>query len=122
MMGRVLRKKRSELLLTLFVVIILLIVAASLMYEVENKAQPELFGSIPQAMWWAVITLTTVGYGDVYPLTPLGKLMNAAIALLGIGLFALPAGIISSGMVEELRRKKEKAVKCPKCGEIIKID
>lgn len=122
MLGRILKKKKAELLITLFVVVILLIISSSLIYEFENVAQPEAFASIPSSMWWAVITLTTVGYGDVYPITVTGKLLSAAIALLGIGLFALPAGIISSGIIAEIQEKKKKNIKCPKCGTIIDKD
>lgn len=106
-LGRVLRKKKEELFITVFVVVILLILASSLIYEFENKAQPETFASIPHSMWWAVVTLTTVGYGDVYPATFMGKILSAIIAFLGIGLFALPAGILSSGMISEIQNKKE---------------
>jgi voltage-gated potassium channel len=77
------------------------------MYYAENEAQPEAFTSIPAAMWWGVVTLTTVGYGDVYPVTPLGKLFGAALAFIGIGLFALPAGIIASGFSEEIQKRKQ---------------
>jgi voltage-gated potassium channel len=108
MLGRVLRKKKSELIVTFFVVFLLLIIASSLIYEFEREAQPEKFSSIPGSMWWAVVTLTTVGYGDVYPVTTMGKILSSFIALLGIGLFALPAGILSAGMVEEMQKKKEK--------------
>ena len=69
----------------------------------EHEAQPEVFGSIPDAMWWGAVTLTTVGYGDVYPKTMLGRTLGAMIALLGIGLFALPAGIIASGFAEKIK-------------------
>ena len=75
------------------------------MYLVEKEAQPEVFSSIPATMWWAVITLTTVGYGDIYPITPLGKFLGAIIAFLGIGMFAIPAGILSSGLVEAIQGK-----------------
>ena len=123
MLGRVLRKKKSELIVTFFVVFLLLIIASSLIYEFEKEAQPEKFSSIPHSMWWAVVTLTTVGYGDVYPVTTMGKILSSFIALLGIGLFALPAGILSSGMVDEMKKKKNcKEIKCPKCGELIKMD
>lgn len=122
MLSRVLKKKNAELLITLFVVVILLIISSSLIYEFENVAQPETFANIPSSMWWAVITLTTVGYGDVYPITVIGKLLSAVIALLGIGLFALPAGIISSGIIAEIQGKKKKNIKCPKCGTIIDKD
>ncbi len=104
---RVLREKRDELLTTLFVVMTLLVIASSLMYFVEREAQPNEFSSIPAAMWWGVITLTTVGYGDVYPITALGKLLSAILAFLGIGVFALPARDIAVAFSEEMRRRRE---------------
>ena len=76
------------------------------MYFIEKETQPEAFSNIPEAMWWGIITLTTVGYGDVYPITPLGKILGALIAFLGIGMFALPAGILGSGLVEVVRGKE----------------
>jgi len=107
-LGRVLKAKLPELVMTLTVTIILLVISASLMYYVENAAQPDVFRSIPHALWWSVATLTTVGYGDIYPITLLGKLFGAVIAILGVGLFALPAGILGGGFVEDLRRRKKK--------------
>ena len=112
----VLRAKKEELVITVFVVLILLVVASSLMYYVENHAQPDAFSSIPAAMWWGVCTLTTVGYGDVSPITPLGKFLGSVIALLGIGVFALPAGILASGLVDALRKQGERGRTCPYCG------
>ena len=106
-LGAVLYSKKEELLATAFAVFILLIFASSLMYFVESSAQPKSFGSIPNAMWWGVVTLTTVGYGDIYPITPIGRFLGSILAFLGIGIFALPAGIISSGFSEELQRKKQ---------------
>jgi len=73
------------------------------MYFVEGSTQPETFGSIPRALWWAMATLTTVGYGDVYPVTALGKLVASALALVGIGAIALPAGIIASAFMSVKR-------------------
>ena len=105
---KVLRTKKEELGLTIFSGMLLLIIASSLLYILEHNAQPETFGSIPDAMWWGAITLTTVGYGDVYPVTALGKIVGALIAMLGIGLFALPAGIIASGFAAELQPKTSK--------------
>lgn len=102
---KVIGGKKDELIMTLFAGFILLIFAASLMFYAERDAQPEAFSSIPVAMWWGVVTLTTVGYGDVYPVTPLGKLFGAILAFIGIGLFALPAGIIASGFSLEIQRK-----------------
>ncbi|MBO0351180.1 ion transporter [Phormidium pseudopriestleyi FRX01] len=103
---RVIDSKKNELIMTLFTVFILLIFASSLMFFAESQEQPEAFPSIPAAMWWGVVTLTTVGYGDLYPVTPLGKLFGATLAFIGIGLFALPAGIVAAGFSEELQRKK----------------
>lgn len=105
-LGNVFQNKKSELLISLFICLILLIISSSLMYFVEHEAQPEMFSSIPATMWWGVSTLTTVGYGDVYPITPIGKFFGAIIALIGIGMIALPAGIIASGFTEEIQRKK----------------
>ena len=110
----------SDPLVTLYAGFILLIIAASLMYLVEHKAQPDVFSSIPDAMWWGAVTLTTVGYGDVYPKTMLGKMLGALIAMMGIGLFALPAGIIASGFASELQSKSKEMKVCPHCGKEIK--
>lgn len=119
----VLRLKKEELLLMLFAIMILLVVSSSLMYEAENAAQPDAFASIPAAMWWGIVTLATVGYGDVYPITPWGKFIGSIVVLLGIGLFALPTGVLASGFAEVLaKRKEEKKMqkfRCPHCGRYI---
>jgi voltage-gated potassium channel len=88
LVGGVVRSKKEELGVALFTVAVLLIIVSSVMYYVENEAQPEAFGSIPAAMWWGVATLTTVGYGDVYPVTASGKACAALVALLGVATFA----------------------------------
>ena len=95
-----------------FILFIMLIIASSGMYLVEKDAQPEKFGSIPQAMWWSIVTLTTVGYGDVYPITTLGKFFGSAIIILGIGTVALPSGILASAFSEHTRRSQNR--KCAK--------
>jgi len=95
-------EKRDDLGITLFVTFILLLVSSTLMWYVEGPVQPELFPNILASFWWAIATLTTVGYGDVFPITPLGKFLSGLIALLGIGLVALPAGILSSAFIEKL--------------------
>lgn len=117
--NQVFKEKREELILSVVLTLFLLLFTSTLMYYVENHAQPEQFSSIPETMWWGIATLTTVGYGDVYPITGLGRLLGGAIALLGIGLFALPTGILASGFSEQLgKEKKEKEVEvCPHCGE-----
>ena len=83
----------------------MLLMASSLMFFAENEAQPDKFANIPQAMWWSIITLTTVGYGDVFPVTAGGRLLAGVIAILGIGLFALPAGILGSGFMDEMNMR-----------------
>ena len=117
----VVKEKRSELAVTGFVTLLLLIFASFIIYYVEQPAQPEAFNSILSAMWWAVATLTTVGYGDIYPVTGLGKIISGFIALLGIGLVALPTGIISAGFIGRIDAKKleTESKKCPNCGETI---
>lgn len=115
----VLKAKKEELFITIYVVVILLIFSSSLMYFVEHNKQPEAFSSIPASMWWGIVTLTTVGYGDIYPVTVLGKIIGAFISVLGVGLVALPAGILASGFAEEIQRRKNKKQKCPHCGKVI---
>jgi voltage-gated potassium channel len=114
--GRVLRSKKIELITAIAIIFILLIISSSLLYYVEHDAQPDKFRNIPEAMWWGVVTLTTVGYGDIFPITPLGKILSSIISLLGIGLFALPTGLLSAGFIEEIK-KKETIRNCPHCGK-----
>jgi voltage-gated potassium channel len=117
---RVLKLRREELTVSLGLVLALVMIASTLMYAVEHDAQPKAFPSIPAAIWWGVVTMTTVGYGDVYPITSAGKFVAGVSVLLGVGLFALPAGILASGFHEELARQKanEDCV-CPHCGKQI---
>jgi voltage-gated potassium channel len=117
--GRVVKSKREDLTVAIAGTVILLIVASSLMYFVENAAQPEAFSSIPKSLWWGVVTLTTVGYGDVYPVTLWGRALGAIIAILGVGLVALPASILASGFIEEARGDEEI---CPHCGKPLTED
>jgi len=105
MLSNVFRSKKEELIMCLVITASLIVVASSLMYFAENEAQPEAFSSIPATMWWCVTTLTTVGYGDVYPVTIVGKILTACIAILGIGMFALPAGILASGFSDEFKKR-----------------
>ncbi len=117
--GAVIRSRKSELAVTFFLIFILLVLSSSLLFYAERGAQPEKFSSIPASMWWGVVTLTTVGYGDVYPLTPLGKVFGSIISFLGIGLFALPTGILAAGFLEEFRKKRGGETICPHCGRKI---
>ncbi len=118
-LGKVVKDKKEELLVSFSFAMTLLILASSLMYYVENPAQPGAFSSIPAAMWWAVTTLTTVGYGDAYPVTSLGKLLGGVVAVLGIGMFALPTAILGGGFVEQLQRSRRSVRVCPHCGREI---
>lgn len=102
LMTRILWKKKEELMVTLLFLLIALVIVSTLMYYVENPAQPDVFSSISSALWWGVVTLTTVGYGDVYPITAMGKLLNGIFILIGIALIALPSGILASAYTEEM--------------------
>lgn len=103
----VISKERGSFQAVIFILIIMIVTASSGIYLVENHAQPEEFESIPKAMWWAVVTLTTVGYGDVIPVTMAGKILGAVITILGVGLAALPAGILATGLANELNQRRE---------------
>jgi len=123
LMAQVVRRKRHELTISLMLMLVMLILASSLMYVVEHDHQPEAFSSIPATMWWAVATLTTVGYGDVTPVTAVGKLLGALIAIIGIGLFALPAGIVAAGFVEVNKDVSSSLPShCPHCGKALDED
>jgi voltage-gated potassium channel len=102
---RVLKRERKTLAAVLVVMGIMLFIASSLMYLLEHERQPEKFASIPHAMWWGMATLTTVGYGDIAPVTGMGRTLGMVIMLLGIGTFALPAGILASAFAEERKRR-----------------
>ncbi len=99
------RAEGRALASALGVLLVLLVFSSTLVYYTEHVAQPEKFSSIPAAMWWGMATLTTVGYGDMAPVTPLGQLLGGLIAILGVGMFALPAGILASGFAEQMKRR-----------------
>lgn len=131
--ANVLSEKRSELFVTVLVTAILLLLSATVMYNIEHDVQPENFPDIITTLWWAVATLTTVGYGDVYPITGWGRFVGGIIALIGVGLVALPTGIISASFIEALEedqaakaaaaKEKQQAAftetfnYCPHCGK-----
>jgi voltage-gated potassium channel len=119
----VLKEKRAEIGMTFFIAVLLLLVSGFLMYSVENPVQPDKFPNIFASLWWAVATLTTVGYGDIYPITTLGKVISGAVAVLGIGLIALPTGIISAGFIEKINHSKNenKSYICPHCGKEVDL-
>jgi voltage-gated potassium channel len=116
LLGDVIRERKEELILVASGMIVLIVTSASAMYFVENGAQPDRFPHIPAAMWWAVTTLTTVGYGDIYPVTTFGKLLASLIQIAGIAFFALPSGIVGASLLQQFERRR-KPTTCPHCGK-----
>jgi len=102
------RQEADTILSAIFILIILIIIAATGIFMIEGDAQPKEFGSIPRALWWATVTLTTVGYGDVVPITTMGRILGIFIVITGIGIAALPAGILASGFTTEISRRRER--------------
>lgn len=126
MIANVFKRRKNELMLSFILAVFLIIISACIIYFAEHMYPSEAesqFKSIPHTIWWAVVTLTTTGYGDMYPLTALGKAMATIIMLTGIAFFAIPAGILAAGFQEEFRRNKAiKTHRCPHCGEHIDLD
>jgi voltage-gated potassium channel len=120
MIFNVFKSRLNELVLSFVMVLFLIIIASCLLYFAEHSAQPDAFSSIPATLWWAVVTLTTTGYGDMAPHTIVGKILAGIIMLTGVALFALPAGIITAGFLEEIKFiRKYKGHSCPHCGKPI---
>jgi voltage-gated potassium channel len=132
----VVRSRAEELAISMLIVAVATVLSGSVMWMIEAEAQPEKFRSIPAGIWWAIITITTIGYGDVAPITPLGKAVGGLIAVLGICIFALPVGVLGAGFVEEMGKiRGRKNVRlsafipnepdgtcaCPRCGQPLKI-
>lgn len=121
-LGRVVTAKRYELGVTLAIGSILWLIASTLIYFVEHPAQPDVYTSIPATMWFTVATLTTVGYGDLYPVTGLGRFLGGIVSVLGIAMFALPTAILGAAFVDELERVKrggddDLRERCESCGQ-----
>jgi voltage-gated potassium channel len=120
MVKNVFISRKNELLLALVLVLFFIIIASCLIYFAEHNTQPDAFSSIPATMWYAVVTATSIGYGDMVPVTSVGKTLSSLISLAGLPLFALPAGIITAGFLEEIRKSKRgKRHTCPHCGKPI---
>lgn len=102
----VFKEQRTELGMTFFIAFILLVIASFLMYFTESQVQPDVFNNIFSSFWWALSTLTTVGYGDIYPVTTPGKIISAIVSLIGIGIVAIPTGIVSSGFISKINGRK----------------
>ncbi|MGI0490010.1 potassium channel family protein [Pantanalinema rosaneae CENA516] len=105
-LGEALRLRRFELLVSVVVVVSLLLFTSTLLYLVEGERQPDVFGSIPRAMWWSLATLTTVGYGDAVPVTALGKFFAGLTAMGGICVIAIPTGILASAFSDVMQQRR----------------
>jgi voltage-gated potassium channel len=105
LVASVFRREARPLFAGLTVLLVLLVLSSGAMYLLERAAQPEIFASIPRTLWWGIVTIASVGYGDMVPVTPGGRLVAGAVMLLGIAMFAVPAGILATGFAEELRRR-----------------
>lgn len=103
----VITSKKQQLLSSVFIIFVLMLASSLCMYSLENEAQPDVFTNAFSGLWWSVSTLLTVGYGDIYPITPLGKAFSIVITFLGVLIVAIPTGIISAGFVEQYSRLKQ---------------
>lgn len=121
----VIRTERAAFGAAYFLIALGITLASSGIYITEHQAQPEAFGSVPAALYWAIVTLTTVGYGDVVPVTPAGRVLGVIVMMLGVGTLAIPTGILATGFTLELRRRRHHAEavaaefaldSCPNCG------
>lgn len=108
LIGHVLHEVRDELITAYTACGILVCFSAILMYYIERSAQPEAFSNIGDGLWWSIVSFTTVGYGDIYPITPLGRILSSFISLVGIAMIALPTGIISSAFMTAMQKKNKK--------------
>ena len=104
--GEVISSKRQQLMSSVFIILVLMMASSLCMYSLEHEAQPEVFSNAFSGIWWSVSTLLTVGYGDIYPITYFGKIMGIFISFLGVGMVAIPTGIISAGFVDQYSRLK----------------
>ncbi len=115
--------RANDLKLSFVLITFVIIIASCLMYFAEHFVQPDKFSSIPATMWWAVVTVTSIGYGDLVPISTLGKILSGIISLMGLAIFALPAGIITSGFLEEIgKAKRKKHINCPHCHQPINLE
>jgi voltage-gated potassium channel len=105
-LGTAVHSRRYELFASVCAALMILLISSTLLYVVEGPVQPEYFGSIPRAMWWSTETLTTVGYGDIVPVTPLGRALSALTAIAGIGLIAMPTGILAAAFSDVMAKRR----------------
>ena len=107
------QRRKNMLIVSVILMLIAIYWSAALLYMVEHSVQPDKFGSIPETLWWAVVTLTTIGYGDITPITPLGKIIAGILAIFGIGIFALPTAIMTAAILDAGTGHSHV---CPRCG------
>ena len=117
---KVMQDKKEELFAATSMILIMLFVSSGVMYFLERDAQPQTFATILEALWWGVSTLTSVGYGDILPVTPAGKVVGGIVQVLGVGLFAIPAGVFAAGFSEAFARKN-RTQSCPHCGKELNV-
>ena len=103
----VIASKRQQLFSSVFIILVLMMASSLCMYSLEHEAQPEVFSNAFSGMWWSVSTLLTVGYGDIYPVTTIGRIVTMLSSVLGIAIIALPSGVITAGYLEEMNKKDE---------------
>jgi voltage-gated potassium channel len=116
----VVTETKEELVLSFAFIMFTLLISSSAMYYIEHEYQPDKFKSIPASLWWGVITMTTTGYGDVYPITTVGKILGGIVSMLGVALFSLPTGIMAWGFVDHIQKQKtQHKVHCPHCGKVL---
>lgn len=106
-----LHERRHELGLTMMIAVVLMLVSSTLLYWAEGEIQPDKFGSIPRALWWSIITLTTIGYGDAFPISPLGRFFAGLTAICGVGLVAMPTGILAAAFSDTVQRRRERLLR-----------
>jgi len=110
-LAAVVRSRKDELVACFLVILLVVVLAGNVMYLLEHHAQSDRFSSVPAAMWWAVVTVTTIGYGDIVPVTTLGRILGAFMALLGIVMLALPVGVVGSGFLDEIQRRRAESTR-----------
>jgi voltage-gated potassium channel len=104
---RVFVTERENLIMTFSSIAIILIIFTIMVYFAENDAQPQTFSSIPKTLWWAIVTLSTVGYGDMYPVTITGRIITTILTMIGIAFYAIPGGLFTAALIEEIKLDKE---------------
>jgi len=104
---QIIKENKSKFVVVLYISTILVLITAPIMYYLEYNSQPEVFSSIPAALWWTTVTFTTVGYGDMYPVTSLGKVLATVVSVFGIAFYAIPGSIFTSALLDKIKQERE---------------